>query len=62
MDFNTDYKTFEDLGAEAKIALLFLEEETQQLKKQIGSFSKDVNSFMSIYETQRQWDARKVAK
>jgi hypothetical protein len=61
MDTTEDIKTFDDLGMEAITALeVMTDHKTFNFTHKI--LEKEVNSFMSVYETQRQWDARKVAK
>jgi hypothetical protein len=61
MDLIADYKTFNDLSCEVVIALSIMSE-TTETKTSDKELKKDVNSFMSAYEVQRQWDAKKVLK
>jgi hypothetical protein len=57
MDLIADYKNFDDLPCEVVIALSFMTE----TKTSDKLLKDDVNSFMSAWEVQKTWNARKQA-
>jgi hypothetical protein len=57
MDLIADYKNFDDLPCEVVIALSFMTE----TKTSDKALKDDVNSFMSAWEVQKTWNARKEA-